>query len=572
MTNGDRYEGQFFDDARNGKGEYYFKTGDVFIGNYVEDIKEGMGDYTAKVTTPCKDVATSGKYRYFEGDHYTGNFHKNNRHGFGKQWSKNGDYYEGEWVNHYKKGQGKLIKANGEVIEGIWEDDILIELTQPPVAATSTTTTSNACVYITCAAILITCAYILGMVTMALLSKPTTLCLPSPNVVSFLEDKSGGCKISTTSLVIPNSVGNKVGSSLSVVCNTSTTHDDAARSYIIGVWYDIPLDIFDEIYQLELDHSWDIRSEGAIVTVSNYSYNNNHHSFHNTNFNDKFIAAMNQSTILYLELKLDSVYINTTEHIAIEMTLPIRLQALIASNSNSNGNSNISLLTYNIYGILDDVVEYRVKTDRVAHSNNVLQLPMPVKKVEANYKSLYYYGYLFLAMISIGLIFALCCGGASANDTVLYDNIDDTIDHAVYVKTINVNVLIINMFEGASRHSNSFNVKIATNSGKVIVFNRAGHKSKYTGQLVITNGMPEGHHIFYGRIDNNGTLYMTKSATPEVTEVIQEFSDNPATVAARYGRITGGCSFCHHPLSDERSLAVGYGLKCAKRYGLPWGV
>ncbi len=566
MGNGDRYEGQFFDDARNGKGVYYFKSGDVYVGDYVDDIKHGKGDYTAKVTTPCKDIATSGKYRYFDGDHYIGDFHKNNRHGFGKQWSKNGDYYEGEWVNHYKKGRGKLVKANGDVIEGIWEDDELAELIQPPVAS-STATTSNACAYITCAAILITCAYILGLVTMALLNKPTTLCLPPPNAVSLLEDETGGCKINETTLIMPNGASRKVESSLRIVCNTTSTHDDAARSYIVGVWYDIPLDVFDEIYQLELDHSWDIRSEGAMVTVSNYSYNYNHHSHHNTNFNDKFIAAMNQSTILYVELKLDSVYINTTEHVAIEMTLPIRLQALIA------GNGNISLLPYNIYGIMDDVVEYRMKTDRVAHSNNVLQLPMPAKKVEANYKALYYYGLALLAMNSvIGLIFAFCCGGTDSNDTVVYENIDDTIDHAVYVRTTYVNVLIINMFEGASRHSNSFNVKIATNSGKIVVFNRAGHKSKYTGQLVITNGMPEGHHIFYGRIDTYGTLHLTSSATSEVTEVIQEFSENPATVAARYGRITGGCSFCHHPLSDERSLAVGYGLKCAKRYGLPWGV
>ncbi len=140
MKNGDRYEGPFFNDARNGiGGKYYFATGDLYIGDYVDDIKEGNGEYMAKVTTPCKDVATSGKYRYFEGDHYIGQYHKNNRHGIGKQWSKNGNLYEGEWVDHYRSGRGTLTLANGEyitfdgndyhgTIDGLWERDKLLKI------------------------------------------------------------------------------------------------------------------------------------------------------------------------------------------------------------------------------------------------------------------------------------------------------------------------------------------------------------------------------------------------------------------------------------------------------------
>lgn len=91
----------------------------------MEDIKEGLGEYRAKVSTPCRDVATSGKYRYFAGDYYVGQYHKNNRHGIGKQTSENGEIYEGEWVDHYKSGRGKLTRVNGEEIEGIWENDVL---------------------------------------------------------------------------------------------------------------------------------------------------------------------------------------------------------------------------------------------------------------------------------------------------------------------------------------------------------------------------------------------------------------------------------------------------------------
>lgn len=123
LTNGDRYEGQFFNDARNGKGTYYFATGDLYVGDYVDGIKEGVGEYTAKVTTPCKDVAISGKYRYIQGDHYIGQYHKNNRHGRGKQWSNDGTFYDGEWVDHYRSGRGTLTKANGQVIVATWKND-----------------------------------------------------------------------------------------------------------------------------------------------------------------------------------------------------------------------------------------------------------------------------------------------------------------------------------------------------------------------------------------------------------------------------------------------------------------
>jgi hypothetical protein len=40
--------------------------------------------------------------------------------------------------------------------------------------------------------------------------------------------------------------------------------------------------------------------------------------------------------------------------------------------------------------------------------------------------------------------------------------------------------------------------------------------------------------------------------------------------AARYGQKTGKCGYCHLSLSDPRSVAAGYGEKCATDRGLPW--
>lgn len=44
-----------------------------------------------------------------------------------------------------------------------------------------------------------------------------------------------------------------------------------------------------------------------------------------------------------------------------------------------------------------------------------------------------------------------------------------------------------------------------------------------------------------------------------------------AAEAAHYGRLYGRCVFCGRALSDDRSIAVGYGATCAKHHDLPWG-
>ena len=44
-----------------------------------------------------------------------------------------------------------------------------------------------------------------------------------------------------------------------------------------------------------------------------------------------------------------------------------------------------------------------------------------------------------------------------------------------------------------------------------------------------------------------------------------------AEQASAFGGLTGTCVFCSRRLTDERSIAVGYGPVCAEREGLPWG-
>ena len=130
---------------------------------------------------------------------------------------------------------------------------------------------------------------------------------------------------------------------------------------------------------------------------------------------------------------------------------------------------------------------------------------------------------------------------------------------------------IQDLFDVASQTMKRIKVRLQATDGQAVVFNRAGPMSKYAGQIMITDGQPFGQNKFFGRVDVTGEFFATRSATQAVCELVKEFSEDPAQTAGRYGRLTGGCSFCSHGLKDERSTQVGYGPVCAKRFGLTWG-
>ena len=92
------------------------------------------------------------------------------------------------------------------------------------------------------------------------------------------------------------------------------------------------------------------------------------------------------------------------------------------------------------------------------------------------------------------------------------------------------------------------------------------------GVLYVTDGGPWGDNRYFGAIDlASGAFRVGRESSPPVNALLTEFEADPAGVAARYGHLTGRCSFCARNLDDVRSVDVGYGPVCAKRYGLPWG-
>lgn len=101
-----------------------------------------------------------------------------------------------------------------------------------------------------------------------------------------------------------------------------------------------------------------------------------------------------------------------------------------------------------------------------------------------------------------------------------------------------------------------------------IVLYRAGAKSKYNGQIQVTDGGRYRQGKYFGRIDESGRLHPSGQCTDEVAAFLRLFAANPAGFAATYGKESGSCCFCRQQLTDKRSLAVGMGPVCAKNYGL----
>jgi hypothetical protein len=110
---------------------------------------------------------------------------------------------------------------------------------------------------------------------------------------------------------------------------------------------------------------------------------------------------------------------------------------------------------------------------------------------------------------------------------------------------------------------------------ETIRINVAGDRAKVPGSLNVVNKErvdAQDRKVWYGRVHQDGRFEQAHNdQVGAVANRLREFAADPAKVASEHGRLTGRCCFCHLPLKDERSTAVGYGSTCASHFGLPWG-
>lgn len=131
--------------------------------------------------------------------------------------------------------------------------------------------------------------------------------------------------------------------------------------------------------------------------------------------------------------------------------------------------------------------------------------------------------------------------------------------------------IIMGLFDTAKSKLKFPKVKLMLDDGSVVVLSVAGERAKFPHSINMASEGSYGNNTWYGRIHCDGTYQPTAKAPADLEAKILEFASAPADTATRFGKLTGQCCFCNGGLSDERSLAVGYGKTCAKNWNLPWG-
>jgi hypothetical protein len=127
---------------------------------------------------------------------------------------------------------------------------------------------------------------------------------------------------------------------------------------------------------------------------------------------------------------------------------------------------------------------------------------------------------------------------------------------------------LLSIFKGAAAKLKRPAIVLST-GGKEVKVSLASDRSRYTGQLMIAS--PSFGDKYYGRIDQNGEFFKGRDESDDVMALLTELQNDPATTAAKHGRLTGLCCFCNKKLTDDKSTAVGYGKTCAKNFGIAWG-
>jgi hypothetical protein len=122
--NGDRYDGRFANDRPDGIGKYHFANGDSYEGEVKAGVIVGRGTYSAKDGDVFEGSFQGGKphgvgvYRFASGDRYEGEMHQGRLQGRGRYFAKSGDRIEAPFVDGKAQGIGTYHFANGDRYEG----------------------------------------------------------------------------------------------------------------------------------------------------------------------------------------------------------------------------------------------------------------------------------------------------------------------------------------------------------------------------------------------------------------------------------------------------------------------
>jgi hypothetical protein len=127
-------------------------------------------------------------------------------------------------------------------------------------------------------------------------------------------------------------------------------------------------------------------------------------------------------------------------------------------------------------------------------------------------------------------------------------------------------------------------VRLLSSDGDIVLLKFYGKFVRSPGQASRARGIPnpEDKVILHSNFSNEPLICIYRSGIGEFLgtdssmmrsylHILDGFCNDMRGSVAHYGLEMGYCSFCNRPLSDERSIQVGYGPQCARSSRLPWG-
>jgi hypothetical protein len=130
-ANGDKYEGDFIADEPAGRGVWEFVSGDRYEGDIAKGKFNGKGTLTTKsgdkYTGSFVDGLQHGRgvYAFANGDRYDGEMKRGKMDGAGVYTSKNGDRREATFIDGVAQGSGVYHFGNGDRYEGEFKSGAL---------------------------------------------------------------------------------------------------------------------------------------------------------------------------------------------------------------------------------------------------------------------------------------------------------------------------------------------------------------------------------------------------------------------------------------------------------------
>ena len=115
----DVYEGEMVNMLRHGDGTmHYAATGDKYEGEWIKDVFDGFGVYTWSISVELDD---NNEQIMIVGKRYEGDYKEGKKEGKGLFFLGTGDVYSGCFSQDCFHGNGTLKKENGDIITGEWQ-------------------------------------------------------------------------------------------------------------------------------------------------------------------------------------------------------------------------------------------------------------------------------------------------------------------------------------------------------------------------------------------------------------------------------------------------------------------